>query len=96
MRAGRARGGGRVDRRGGGAPDVDAPDVAAPQENLWIAILIRTLCRLLPIPFVFLLVPHGSSLDRTERFELDALSPVEGEGEGEGEGDGKGGDIAVV
>ena len=93
MRAGRARGGG-VGRRGGGAPDVDAPDVAAPQENLWIAILIRTLCRLLPIPFVFLLVPHGSSLDRTERFELDALSPVEGEGEGDGKGGG--GEIAVV
>ena len=93
MRAGRARGG-RADRLT--STRLTSPRRAAPQENLWIAILIRTLCRLLPIPFVFLLVPHGSSLDRTERFELDALSPVEGEGEGEGEGDGKGGEIAVV
>ena len=42
-------------------------------ENLWIAILIRTVCRLLPIPFVYLLVPQGSSMDRTARFDLDEL-----------------------
>ena len=45
--------------------------------NLPWAILIRTLARLLPIPFIPFLIPAGSSLDKTrsasERYGLDDL-----------------------
>ena len=40
--------------------------------NLPWAILIRTLVRLLPIPFLAFLVPTGSSLDKT-RFDVNDL-----------------------
>ena len=49
--------------------------------NLPWAIVLRTLCRLIPIPFVYLLVPKGSSLDRTKRFEVEKLESINDEDE---------------
>jgi len=48
--------------------------------NLPWAILIRSLVRFLPIPFIPLLVPSGSSYDKT-RYNADDLPPSKGENE---------------
>ena len=56
-----------------GAAILDALGVRkGAYSNLPWAILARTLLRLMPIPFVFFLVPTGSSADKT-RFDAEEL-----------------------